>query len=136
MSDSEQYRFDSILLALAEQHKEGVPEVISEFEYRNRMARNKIVYWWRFISVTGNVGWIFSSQNRLFCWRKERWMANGKQMRNINLPVECLLRLWCDFHHSESYKINVWILCSIFLVVCIVVARYFWRKSQTSTARA
>lgn len=28
MSDNEENRFDSILLALAEQHKEGVPEVI------------------------------------------------------------------------------------------------------------
>lgn len=27
MSDSEENRFDSILLALAEQHKNGVPEV-------------------------------------------------------------------------------------------------------------
>lgn len=27
MSDSEEHRFDSILLALAEQHKGGVPEV-------------------------------------------------------------------------------------------------------------
>lgn len=27
MSESEEYRFDSILLALAEQHKGGVPEV-------------------------------------------------------------------------------------------------------------
>lgn len=27
MSESEENRFDSILLALAEQHKEGVPEV-------------------------------------------------------------------------------------------------------------
>lgn len=27
MSESEEYRFDSILLALAEQHKDGVPEV-------------------------------------------------------------------------------------------------------------
>lgn len=27
MSESEEFRFDSILLALAEQHKNGVPEV-------------------------------------------------------------------------------------------------------------
>lgn len=27
MSESEEYRFDSVLLALAEQHKGGVPDV-------------------------------------------------------------------------------------------------------------
>lgn len=35
MSDSEEYRFDSVLLALAEQHKGGVPEVIFNFPFTN-----------------------------------------------------------------------------------------------------
>lgn len=32
MSESEENRFDSILLALAEQHKNGVPEVSLNFK--------------------------------------------------------------------------------------------------------
>lgn len=40
MSDNEENRFDSILLALAEQHKEGVPEVI--FNCFARPTTNKL----------------------------------------------------------------------------------------------
>lgn len=76
MSDSGEHRFDSILLALAEQHKEGVPEVISITKtlasnvcdtYNQQMHNNMFV-----ILVARNVSWIFSTQNRFFCWWK-RW---------------------------------------------------------------
>lgn len=42
MSSSEEHRFDSILLALAEQHKNGVPEVIAQFDLKNSVELSRI----------------------------------------------------------------------------------------------
>lgn len=61
MSESEENRFDSILLALAEQHKNGVPEVI--FCYSESMFATPIHLNFSNHSATGHAGWFHGPKN-------------------------------------------------------------------------
>lgn len=90
MEDSGEYRFDSVLLALAEQHKGGVPEVM--ISNSTMFASNPFSISRKNIncaisssfSAAGNDCWIFSTKNRFLCrWKRGR-VANreyiyGKQ---------------------------------------------------------
>lgn len=59
MSDSEEHRFDSILLALAEQHKGGVPEVRDINYFFCKKIQNNLIF--SFISVAWNYRWFFGT---------------------------------------------------------------------------
>lgn len=105
MSSSEEHRFDSILLALAEQHKNGVPEVIAQFDVKISVEKpHCLEYSLIIFSVAWHFGRILGTKNRFFC-RWKRWrMANRKLNMNL-IGNKNLLRLWQ--HQNYSYLFDM-----------------------------
>lgn len=68
MSESEENRFDSVLLALAEQHKGGVPQVLLLKQLKRVLLPIKCIVDY-FIAVAGNNCRILGTKNRFLCRR-------------------------------------------------------------------
>lgn len=74
MSESEENRFDSILLALAEQHKNGVPEVKStnsQFELKTNNIQLFDCRWF-LLTALGHIGWFYGPKNGFLRWRQRQ----------------------------------------------------------------
>ena len=118
MAQEEEERFDSMLMAMAQQHPGGINDVRPEPMAICRKENMSAVFWRMDIAVpaSGHLLWLLEKKNRLLCWCTEGCSTESEKLSRSPqiyltrglIGVSCFIQILVEkFHQHQKIALKV-----------------------------